>query len=193
MNKGFTHESPYPESMEWYTPGWIFEKLDITFDMDPASPGSDIVPWVPAATHLTPYDDGLATDWKGKVWLNPPYGGETPKWLSKMAEYRNGIVLVFSRTDTNWFHNYAINADAICFIKGRINFVKAEHAGSYSKQMYIPTKNPGCGSMLLAFGKNNVKAIESCGLGWVVINGVAVPPEKPIGLFEPHPEVGVNE
>ncbi len=50
MAKGFTHESTYNESKEWYTPRYIFEDIGIEFDMDVASPGKDIVPWIPAKT-----------------------------------------------------------------------------------------------------------------------------------------------
>lgn len=39
QRKGFTHESAYNESKEWYTPPEIFNALGIKFDVDPASPG----------------------------------------------------------------------------------------------------------------------------------------------------------
>ncbi len=78
IKKGFTHESTYNESKEWYTPKYIFDALGLEFDLDPASPGVDIVPWIPARYHLTCLDNGLITPWKGKVWLNPPYGMDTP-------------------------------------------------------------------------------------------------------------------
>ena len=32
--------------------------------------------------------------------MNPPYGKFTAKWLEKFINHRNGIALVFARTDT---------------------------------------------------------------------------------------------
>jgi len=157
--RGFTHESIHNESKEWYTPAWIFEKLKVEFDLDPASPGADIVPWIPAKRHLTVIEDGLTALWEGRVWLNPPYGTDTPKWLHRLSIGGNGIALVFSRTDTEWFHRYAIRADAICFIKGRVRFIKA--TGGLGG-------TPGAGSLMLAYGKDNAEILESSGLGWVI-------------------------
>ena len=59
-------------TQEWYTPPKVFEALDANFDMDVASPGAKIVPWIPAKRHLTPVEDGLNTPWEGFIWLNPP-------------------------------------------------------------------------------------------------------------------------
>lgn len=67
MAKGFTHESTYNESKEWYTPRDIFTALKLEFDLDPCSPGQDIVPWIPAQIHYTYLDDGLVKKWFGKV------------------------------------------------------------------------------------------------------------------------------
>ena len=40
MTSGFTHESTYNESKEWYTPRRIFDALGLEFDLDPCSPGN---------------------------------------------------------------------------------------------------------------------------------------------------------
>src|SRR4029077_18348264 len=41
-------------SVEWFTPPRIFECMPgVEFDLDPASPGRDRVPWVPARRHIT--------------------------------------------------------------------------------------------------------------------------------------------
>jgi hypothetical protein len=50
-------------SKEWYTPERIFEALGCRFDLDVASPGADIVPWLPADRHFTAADNGLERDW----------------------------------------------------------------------------------------------------------------------------------
>ena len=158
MAKGFIESRP--ETVEWYTPPYIFEALGLRFDMDVCSPGRDIVPWVPADVVLTKAEDGLVMPWHGTVWMNPPYGGETPKWIRKLSEHGDGIALVFSRTDTNWFHDFAAIADAICFIKGRVYFVSGKTG--------VPAGRSACGSMLLAFGGKATAALEASGLGLIL-------------------------
>src|SRR5512146_958916 len=112
---GFTHESTHDESKEWYTPRHIFQALHMEFDLDPCSPGGRIVPWIPARRHLTLREDGLVAPWDGQVWMNPPYGMDTPKWFERLARHGLGIGLVFSRTDTQWFHDWMPYCDAVCF------------------------------------------------------------------------------
>ena len=165
MTKGFTHESTYNESKEWYTPKYIFDALGLTFDLDPCSPGADIVPWVPARRHITPTENGRNAPWHGSVWMNPPYGSDTPKWMEHLAVHGNGIALVFSRTDVKWFHDYIPQADAICFIKGRVQFVPAYEAWEYSLGTYKPAGGYGAGSMLVAYGSAMARALLKSNLG----------------------------
>lgn len=91
--------------------------------------------------------------------MNPPYGQETPKWMEKLAAHGDGIALVFSRTDTSWFHDYAAKSHAICFVRGRIRFID---------QWGKVGGSPGTGSMLLAFGLECATALERSGLGLTV-------------------------
>lgn len=120
---GFTHESTKNESIEWYTPPEIFEALDTSFDLDPCSPGEG-KDFVPATHRLTVKEDGLSTPWEGYVFMNPPYGKNTPEWMSTLAKHGNGIALVFSRTDVRWFQAAAQKASALCFIASRVRFFK---------------------------------------------------------------------
>lgn len=156
VHAGFGHESTINESVEWYTPREIFDSLGLTFDLDPCSPGAG-KSFVPARRHLTVVDDGLTSDWgDGLVFVNPPYGKQTAEWMEKFARHRNGIALVFARTDTRWFTQVA-DADAICFVSSRIRFYKgsiAERGGS-----------PGAGSMLVAYGAVAAEAVLRSGLG----------------------------
>lgn len=119
---GFTHDDKINQSPEWYTPAWIFEKLGLSFDLDPCSPPGGL-PWIPAKNHYSVEDDGLNKPWSGRVWLNPPYGTHTPDWLAKMHRHRNGLALVFARTDCRWYHDYVIKADAILYMQGRVSFI----------------------------------------------------------------------
>jgi len=163
--QGFTHESTHNESKEWYTPKHIFDALGIQFDLDVCSPGKDIIPWIPARHHLTIFENGLTYPWHGNVWMNPPYGSDTPRWMEKLNRHGNGIALVFARCDTLWFHDFVPQADAICFLKGRVQFVKQDKASDYIAGTYKPEGGCGAGSMLIAFGKYNACRLHTSKLG----------------------------
>ncbi len=167
MAKGFTHESSKNKTVEWYTPRHIFDALGIEFDLDPCSPGKDIVPWVPAKRHLTIENNGLMAKWEGNVWMNPPYGSNTPYWLERLAMHGNGIALLFSRTDTLWFHRFVVMATAICFMKGRQIFIHEKNANAYAEGRLLNNamERPGSGNMLIAYGEENAIALFKSGLG----------------------------
>ena len=158
---GFTHESQKSKSIEWYTPEWIFTKLNVKFDVDVCTKKGGIN-YIPANKYFCKEDDGLLQEWVGSVWCNPPYGKETSIWLEKFCQHKNGIALVFARTDTKWFHNTVEKADAVLFLKGRVQFVDGDNK----------TNKTGStrGSMLIAFGKNNVEALKNLE-GFFVLKG----------------------
>jgi hypothetical protein len=149
--KGFTHDSVANKSVDWYTPEWIFNDLGLEFDLDPAAPTGG-VEWIPAKQHYDIYTDGLVSEWFGRVWLNPPYGKNTGEWLRLMHLHKNGVALVFNRTDCKWFHDYVSKADAILFLQGRVKFVDGLGVTS--------NNGAGTGSMLIAWGAENVQALE---------------------------------
>jgi hypothetical protein len=60
----------------WLTPPSIIRALGI-FDTDPCAAPLPR-PWDTALTHYgAPEHDGLAVEWSGRVWMNPPYGRNT--------------------------------------------------------------------------------------------------------------------
>src|SRR3954469_1584920 len=124
------HEASIGATVEWYTPPELFARLGLTFDLDPASPGPAIVPWVPADRHYTMRDNGLIQPWEGRVWLNPPYGEPGVSFIKRMIEHGDGVMLLPSRTETKIFQSAAASADAVVFIAGRISFIRAD---GYSK------------------------------------------------------------
>lgn len=148
---GFTHESQAAMSVEWYTPEWIFNEIGIEFDIDVCSRQEGIA-WIPAKKHFHKENCGLANPWFGTVWCNPPYGKQTPLWLKKMAEHKDGMALVFARTDCGWFHDHVTTAGAILFMKGRVRFVDGLGVSGGS--------GAGSGSMLVAWGDKCVSALE---------------------------------
>lgn len=156
LGMGGHHRGHKGETNEWFTPSWLFERLGLTFDLDPCTaPGG--VEWIPATRHFSIEDNGLAQKWDGRVWLNPPYGPDTIAWLHRLAEHGNGIGLVFARTDTAWWHRSVPRATAVCLLEGRITFVRPD--GTPAKH------NSGAPSALVAFGVRNAEAVATAGLG----------------------------
>lgn len=169
--KGLVHEASVGASVEWYTPPWLFERLGLTFDLDPCAPPGGL-PWIPARQFYSRPDDGLVLPWQGCVWCNPPYGRETGRWMDAMQAHGHGVGLVFARTDTEWFQR--LRPDAVCFIAKRVRFVDASGRPPQvldKKTGRLRDGTPGAPSMLLAWGRDCVRAVEASGLG--IVMGVA--------------------
>ena len=149
------HHNPVALKDEWLTPPSILEALG-AFDLDPCSPVTR--PWDTAERHLTIEDDGLAADWQGRVWCNPPYGRATGVWLNKLAEHGQGIALIFARTETQMFFDEVWEkATALFFFfRGRLHFhhVNGDRAPA----------NAGAPSVLIAYGDIDANKLEECEL-----------------------------
>lgn len=122
---------------EWNTPQEILRRVLAVMgeiDLDPCS-NSEESPNVPAALHYTEDMNGLAREWLGAVYMNPPYGDVIGDWVKKLvAEYRAGCVtqalaLVPARTDTQWFREF--REFPRCFIIGRLKFGNAENGATF--------------------------------------------------------------
>jgi hypothetical protein len=140
--------------VRWLTPAYIPAALG-EFDLDPCgAPGHSLA----NTTYLLENgDDGLRDDWFGRVWLNPPYGNLTEPFLERLAKHGNGIALIFARTETRMFFRQVwAKADAILFLEGRLSFLDA--SGVKAKA------NAGAPSVLVAYGEENVTALENSGL-----------------------------
>jgi len=98
-------------------------------DLDPCSDGGE-PPNIPARTHYTAGDDGLAHPWHGRVYMNPPYGREIGDWVEKLCtEHEAGrvteaVALLPSRTDTQWWRR--LREYPVCFVQGRLTFVGSQ-------------------------------------------------------------------
>lgn len=120
------------ESDEWYTPGdciaAVREVLGV-IDIDPAS-NEAANRTVKARVFFDRQSNGLAQDWPGKVFLNPPYGGKEGPFINKLIQqYRRGItteaiILVPANTDTDWFQ--PLWDYLICFVRQRIRFIPSD-------------------------------------------------------------------
>lgn len=130
----------------WTTPMAVLEALyplvGGRFDLDPCSPSSDrrTAP-VKARMHFSATDDGLVLPWRGKVFVNPPYGRQLASWVAKCrAEVEAGgadlvICLVPARTDTRWWHAHIAGRADIGLLKGRLAFGAGEQPAPFASAL----------------------------------------------------------
>lgn len=112
------------KKVEWETPLWFFDQLNAEFGFT-----TDVCALPENAkckTFFTPEMDGLAQSWTGVCWMNPPYGREIGHWMKKAFESSKGggatvVCLVPARTDTAWWHDFAVKGE-IRFHRGRLKF-----------------------------------------------------------------------
>jgi phage N-6-adenine-methyltransferase len=108
----------------WRTPGRVFADLDAEFDftLDPAASA----PIKPGIEWFSDHEQGLWRAWSGRVFVNPPYGRAIQDWMRKISLERDRceviVALVPARTDTEWWHEHAMPADEVRFIRGRLSF-----------------------------------------------------------------------
>lgn len=167
MAKGIGgHQRAYAgRTDEWLTPPAVLAALG-PFDLDPCSPATR--PWPTAASHFAAADDGLARDWFGRVWLNPPYGPRTGRWLARLAAHGRGTALVFARTETAMFHRHCWErAAAMLFLEGRLHF----HLPDGTRAPH----NAGGPSVLVAYGVDDADRLRASGLAgaFVPLSGSA--------------------
>ena len=146
------------ESVEHYTPKWVLDSVLCVMgeiDLDPCS-NSGTDPNVPAMEHYTKDSDGLSKEWRGRVFMNPPYGDEIGQWTRKLADevasgrVTEAIALLPARTDTAWWYNLITDRRYWCVVhllKGRLKFGDAESGAPFP-------------SALVYFGDRRVEFVE---------------------------------
>jgi site-specific DNA-methyltransferase (adenine-specific) len=96
------------------------------FDFDPCPIGGDAL------------GDGLTVSWAGRrVYCNPPYGPRIGEWLAKAREATLAVFLLPARTDTGWWHEFALKADEIRFVKGRLKFGDAKNSAPFPSVILV--------------------------------------------------------
>jgi ParB family chromosome partitioning protein len=150
------HVSHNSGENEWYTPPEYLEAARAVLgkiDLDPAS--SRVAnERVKASRIYTAKDDGLSKQWKGRVWMNPPYAQPliTDFCERLVAEYEAGrvkaaVALVNNGTETGWGQRLLAASSAVCFPKGRIRFIDPEGK---------PSGAPLQGQMVVYLGDNKI-------------------------------------
>ena len=135
LNKGMLTS----ETDEWATPKDFFDELNSIygpFDVDVCANASNSK----CAVFFDKETDGLQQEWKGKCWMNPPYGRTISKWMKKAYESAgNGTIvvcLVPARTDTKWWHDYAMKGQ-VTFIRGRLKFGGSKNSAPFPSAVVV--------------------------------------------------------
>ena len=120
---------PISKTDDWATPQALFDQLNaihhFTLDVAASATNYKTPNWC-GLDHENPgFRDGLAITWEGnRVWCNPPYGRQIKDWVKKAhqeSRHAEIVMLLPARTDTAWFHDYAIQ-HKVTFIRGRLKF-----------------------------------------------------------------------
>lgn len=113
------------ELPNWETPKSLFDELNSKhqFTLDVCAEPEN----AKCEKFFSKETNGLIQSWANEIcFMNPPYGREIKTWMAKAVhEWKNGakiVCLVPARTDTAWWHDYAMQGD-IEFLRGRVKFV----------------------------------------------------------------------
>ena len=127
----------------WATPQAFFDKYDekFNFELDVCATDEN----AKCDNYFTEKIDGLTQEWTGVCFMNPPYGREIIHWMRKAYESSLSgatvVCLVPARTDTKWWHEYAMKGE-IEFIRGRLKFGDAKNSAPFPSAVVIfyPTR-----------------------------------------------------
>ncbi len=128
---------PQSQTDDWATPQDLFDELNAVyrFQLDVAASDQN----AKTERYFTKEQDGLAQEWTGRVWCNPPYGRAIADWVKKAFEshHQNGATIVMllpARTDTKWFHDYAMRG-RVQFLRGRLKFGGSKTAAPFPSML----------------------------------------------------------
>jgi len=115
---------------EYFTPGFIIaaaRRVLDWIDLDPAS-CAQANKVVGAKRFYTREQDGLKSQWIGRVWMNHPFGRESnPLWIRKLLEAHGrqevpaAICITYACTSESWFKMLLHYPQ--CFLQPRTNYL----------------------------------------------------------------------
>ena len=123
----------------WATPQDFFDQQNLAygpFDIDVCADETN----AKCPVYFDKSANGLSQNWTGKCWMNPPYGRDIGKWMRKAYESSlkgaTVVCLVPARTDTAWWHDYAMKG-AVTFIRGRLKFGGAKNSAPFPSAVVV--------------------------------------------------------
>ena len=156
------------DDYEWFTPSEIIERAREvmgSIDIDPAS-CAQANKAVKATKYFTKKDDGLNQEWRGNVFINPPFAYPTvEQFAEKLIESflsrvtRQAIWLSNASVGSAWW-NGLVHKGLVCFPYKRIKFYKSERETTETSQL---------GQSIVYMGERYGPFIEGFSeMGWVV-------------------------
>jgi phage N-6-adenine-methyltransferase len=136
----------------WATPWDFFRQLDreFGFDLDVCAVAAN----AKCPRYFTPEADGLRQEWRGVCWMNPPYGREIGRWVTKALdaslEGAAVVALVPARTDTAWWHAAVMAAAEVRLVRGRLRFGDSPHAAPFPSAVVVFRPQVPAGTPLLS-------------------------------------------
>jgi phage N-6-adenine-methyltransferase len=131
---------PTSATDEWATDPKVFEALSerygpLTLDVAATAENAK------CKRYFTRADDGLAQEWTGRVWMNPPYGHALNAWMRKAWEASQTtadlvVCLVPAKTDTRWWREYAQRGE-VELLRGRLHFGGAPRAAPFASAVVV--------------------------------------------------------
>lgn len=128
---------------EWATPQDLFDLLNAEFGfaLDVCATRGN----AKCDRYFSEADDGLAQEWAGVCWMNPPYGRAISDWMQKAYESAQAgatvVCLVPARTDTDWWWDYARHGE-VRFLHGRLKFGDAESGAPFPSAVVVFGRKP---------------------------------------------------
>ena len=131
---------------QWATPQNFFDKLNTqyNFELDVCADKTNHK----VKKYYDEQDNGLIQPWAPyRCWMNPPYGRVIGQWMKKAYdESQLGalvVCLVPARTDTKWWHDYAMRG-GVEFIRGRLKFGDSKNSAPFPSAVIVfkPFSNP---------------------------------------------------
>jgi len=127
-------------SDNWPTDPAVFRNLELRFgpfDLDPCASHEN----AKCPRYFTRADDGLAQEWTGRVFVNPPYGRQLALWMQKAHEAAQTtaevvVCLVPARVDTAWWHEWATRGE-VEFLRGRLKFGALKNSAPFPSALVV--------------------------------------------------------
>lgn len=124
----------------WSTPDTLFQDLDQEFNFN-----LDVCADITNHKCVNYFDiksNGLSKSWRGyRVFCNPPYSN-IKEWVKKCYfenKYHDVFIclLIPSRTDTSYFHDYIYHNAELRFIRGRLHFNNSKSSAPFPSMLCI--------------------------------------------------------
>lgn len=133
------------DKMDWGTPQYLFDALNDEFGFTLDACANDFNHKCPS--YYTKEQDALKQSWHGVVWMNPPYGREIVEWMKKakhevdVGNAQVVVCLVPVRSDSKWWHNFAMKASEVRLLDQRLEFQGAGNKAPFPAAIVVFSEN----------------------------------------------------